>query len=1187
MYKNNKKSLFFLLSSLKRWDDEIDSLDRVSPNFQVCSTRKTLEKIGLPVKPSMRGGNWVVDGSHCQGCSSQFTFINRKHHCRRCGGLFCNSCTQQRMVLRGQGDAPVRICEPCKRIEEAARFELRYGHRKQTAKVNAKQAFKHEDEVPSQILGTDGKHASLSEQNSNNLVNLDLKLVPSSASCSSSRREGDNIRSVSVDTHNNLKVDLMLGDPEELHQQAVEEKRKYKTLKAEGKSEEALQAFKRGKELERQAGALEITLRKNRRMAAKASNFSTVASIQKIEGHEEFGGNQKLSSQTGTEVKDDLAAELRELGWSDADLHDADKRPAKLSLEGELSNLLALVSQKSSQGIKKGGVDKSEVIALKKRALFFKREGKLSEAKEELKRAKLLEKQIEEQELLGDAEESDDELHTLINSLDEDKQDNLALDHVSDARFQFDNQLVFSDDLPIDGNFEVTDDDMNNPDLVAALKSFGWSDEDEEQPASQSNEYVPFDREALCRQVLSLKREALSQKRDGNISEAMELLKKSKLLEKDLEGIQCSSEIVASEFKKSSSPQVDVAAMQTVEEENVAETTGSHFKSPPKSKLMVQKELLALKKRVLTFRREGRIDEAEEELKKGKILEQHLEEMESAPRNHGEDLRKEKVLEQLENMKSTHRKPVAEVAKKNLDITHVHEGGDTRSLNLGEERYETEVTEQDMHDPAFLSLLKNMGWNEDDDVDSVGMTNRASKQMNDPSTHDNAPPLAPMKAKRSKADIQKELLAIKRKALALRRQGRTEEAEEELEKAKALETQMTEMEVSSNVSSVEVDSLGFETLIPQNLSVKEHASGDARNTAGSLASFALNKTPKDAAVPLHVPMGNSTLHQSNQSLNLECLSGSEAEALHSSMRGSVKREGTDANLFSITSAPVMLAVESTLKEKTSSKSGEIGHTTSHFQSQETDATETNNMGAQEQKVALVADAFRDEILARKRKAVALKREGKLAEAREELRQAKLLEKSLEDGQQADVVMRGALTPDSTALKQENIPSPSEKPKSGRDRFRIQQESLSHKRNALKLRREGKIDESEAELELAKALEKQLEDFDQGSSTNMTGNKSEAMDDVVVEDLLDPQLLSALKAIGLEDSVITSQPYHETDAQPNFDRSGNQRMEKADLEEQIKAEKHRALNFKRAGKQAEALEALRSAKRLEKNLATLT
>ncbi|RWW57212.1 hypothetical protein BHE74_00036019, partial [Ensete ventricosum] len=1109
------------------------------------------------------------------------------HHCRRCGGLFCNSCTQQRMVLRGQGDALVRICEPCKRIEEAARFELRYGHRKHTAKVNAKQAFKHEEEVLSQILGTDGKHTSLSEQNSNNLVNLDLKLVPSSASSSSSRREGDNIRSVSVDTHNDLKVDLMLGDPEELRQQAVEEKRKYKTLKAEGKSEEALQAFKRGKELERQAGALEITLRKNRRMAEKASNFSTVAGIQKIKGHEEFGGNQKLSSQRGTEAKDDLASELLELGWSDADLHDADKRPAKLSLEGELSNLLALVSQKPSQGIKKGGVDKSEVIAVKKKALLLKREGKLSEAKEELKRAKLLEKQIEEHELLGEAEESDDELHTIINSLDDDKQDDLALDHASDAGFQFNNQLVFSDDLPIDGNFEVTDDDMNDPDLVAALKSFGWSDEDEEQPASQSNEYIPFDREALLKQVLSLKREALSQKRAGNISEAVELLKKSKLLEKDLEGRQCSPEVVASEFKKKrSSPQVDVAATQTVEGENVANTTGSHFKSPPKSKLLIQKELLALKKRVLMLRREGRIDEAEEELKKGKILEQQLEEMESAPRNHGEDLRKGNVLEQLEIMKSTPRKPVAEVAKKTLDITHVHDAGDTRSLDLGEERDETEVTEQDMHDPAFLSLLKNMGWNEDDDVESVGMTNRASKQMNDRSTHDNVPPSAPTKAKRSKADIQKELLAIKRKALALRRQGRTEEADEELEKAKALETQMTEMEVSSNASSMEVDSLGFGTLIPQNLSVKEQASDDPKKTAGSLASFALNKTPKDAAVSPHDPVGNSTLHQSNQSLNLECLSGNVAEALHSSTRGSVKREGTDANFFSITSAPMMLAVESTSKEKSSSKSGEIGHTTSNFQSKKTDATETNNMGAQEQKVTLGADAFRDEILARKRKAVALKRDGKLAEAREELRQAKLLEKSLEDGQQADVVKRGALTPDSTVLKQENITGPSEKPKSGRDRFRIQQESLSHKRNALKLRRAGKIDESEAELELAKALEKQLEEFDQGSSTNLSGSKSEAMDDVVVEDLLDPQLLSALKAIGLEDTVITSQPYHKIDALPNIDRSGNQRMEKADLEEQIKAEKHRALYFKRAGKQPEALEALRSAKRLGKKLATL-
>ncbi|VVA93795.1 unnamed protein product [Arabis nemorensis] len=83
--------------------------------------------------------------------------------------------------------------------------------------------------------------------------------------------------------------------------------------------------------------------------------------------------------------------------------------------------------------------------------------------------------------------------------------------------------------------------------------------------------------------------------------------------------------------------------------------------------------------------------------------------------------------------------------------------------------------------------------------------------------------------------------------------------------------------------------------------------------------------------------------------------------------------------------------------------------------------------------------------------------------------------------------------------------------SSRDRFKLQQESLSHKREAMKLWREGKMEEAEAELEIAKTLEAQLEDATSSS-------KSEQMDDVAVEDFLDPQLMSALKAIGLDSSV---------------------------------------------------------------------
>ncbi|KAJ7559666.1 hypothetical protein O6H91_04G095300 [Diphasiastrum complanatum] len=65
-----------------------------------------LEKLGLPPRPAARGSSWVLDASHCQACASPFSIFNRKHHCRRCGSLFCGTCTQQRIVLRGKVIGP-------------------------------------------------------------------------------------------------------------------------------------------------------------------------------------------------------------------------------------------------------------------------------------------------------------------------------------------------------------------------------------------------------------------------------------------------------------------------------------------------------------------------------------------------------------------------------------------------------------------------------------------------------------------------------------------------------------------------------------------------------------------------------------------------------------------------------------------------------------------------------------------------------------------------------------------------------------------------------------------------------------------------------------------------------------------------------------------------------------------------
>merc|ERR1712000_303405 len=60
---------------------------------------------------------WVRDESSsiCTHCSSPFTFFRRRHHCRFCGGLFCNDCchVQAAFPVWFGYEAPQRVCEVC------------------------------------------------------------------------------------------------------------------------------------------------------------------------------------------------------------------------------------------------------------------------------------------------------------------------------------------------------------------------------------------------------------------------------------------------------------------------------------------------------------------------------------------------------------------------------------------------------------------------------------------------------------------------------------------------------------------------------------------------------------------------------------------------------------------------------------------------------------------------------------------------------------------------------------------------------------------------------------------------------------------------------------------------------------------------------------------------------------------
>ena len=69
-------------------------------------------------RPSGKGmvDHWVKDeaAESCLDCRVKFTFMERKHHCRNCGGVFCSSCSQyKKEIPRMKIHQPVRVCKAC------------------------------------------------------------------------------------------------------------------------------------------------------------------------------------------------------------------------------------------------------------------------------------------------------------------------------------------------------------------------------------------------------------------------------------------------------------------------------------------------------------------------------------------------------------------------------------------------------------------------------------------------------------------------------------------------------------------------------------------------------------------------------------------------------------------------------------------------------------------------------------------------------------------------------------------------------------------------------------------------------------------------------------------------------------------------------------------------------------------
>uniref|UniRef100_A0A672R0H5 RUN and FYVE domain containing 1 n=1 Tax=Sinocyclocheilus grahami TaxID=75366 RepID=A0A672R0H5_SINGR len=66
------------------------------------------------VNKALKGHAWLKDdeATQCKQCQKEFSISRRKHHCRNCGDIYCNSCSSNELALPSF-PRPVRVCDIC------------------------------------------------------------------------------------------------------------------------------------------------------------------------------------------------------------------------------------------------------------------------------------------------------------------------------------------------------------------------------------------------------------------------------------------------------------------------------------------------------------------------------------------------------------------------------------------------------------------------------------------------------------------------------------------------------------------------------------------------------------------------------------------------------------------------------------------------------------------------------------------------------------------------------------------------------------------------------------------------------------------------------------------------------------------------------------------------------------------
>uniref|UniRef100_A0A0V0JAG0 FYVE-type domain-containing protein n=2 Tax=Schistocephalus solidus TaxID=70667 RepID=A0A0V0JAG0_SCHSO len=97
-----------LEAALGTCHQELESLQRIV--LDLGRQNQTLQI----AQQRMTSRQWVADesASACSNCQREFSLSLRKHHCRRCGDVFCQTCSTKKATMPAS-KSPLRVCDAC------------------------------------------------------------------------------------------------------------------------------------------------------------------------------------------------------------------------------------------------------------------------------------------------------------------------------------------------------------------------------------------------------------------------------------------------------------------------------------------------------------------------------------------------------------------------------------------------------------------------------------------------------------------------------------------------------------------------------------------------------------------------------------------------------------------------------------------------------------------------------------------------------------------------------------------------------------------------------------------------------------------------------------------------------------------------------------------------------------------